>query len=724
MKVSVIYNKKEFDESDVISRFGLINKEAYNPETVEKVAAALEKGGHNVRIIEGNKNVIETLQEFMPQVVAGRVPGMVFNMAYGIQGRSRYTHIPALLEMMGIPYVGSGPAGHAVALDKVMSKMIFQKNNLPTPEYRVVSTREDDFLDVDFFPVIVKPRNEAVSMGMVVAYDTKTLKDAVLDMLEEGRQVFIEQFIPGREFAVGVLGNDSYMETLPIVEIDLQGDPNAIQSHDDKTLTPRGKICPANIDDKLAEQLRHFTKASFNALGLHDFARVDFRVSESGEIYILEINSMASLGPTGSYVFAAKTAGYNYTTLVNRMLEVAAMRYFGPEFQNDKPQEQKENGPAKKQNLNTRIRSFIRSQMPTFVDFLKHSSEINTNVFNSDGVNSYGKLLTERLGNLGFTCQAFPQTEVGNFLYFKNHFHEVNDILLVIHLDSALDYTSYSAFNIDKGRIKGSGAAGQKGGITLMAAALHSLKFTKVLSKIKIGIFAATDETIGGRFSKKILREISANSKIAAGMNTTGKNGAIIKSAPGEMHYIAEYNSTEKTQGNENELVEILTKKVAALLKLSNTGNGTAIYISEIKSNSYSDSRTDHAMLKIAANYRLPSEKEELDKKIRETATRNIRGKINSSIRRQMSRDPLFREQKNGTLFEMVKKMADELEVIISEGKSTRSSNICNTEDIPALDGFGPIGGDFGTGNEFILRDSIMDRAVLLAKLIYESREK
>ena len=99
MKVAIIHN---MDMTGVINRFGLQNKEIYNPKTIKLVAEALEIGGHNVDAIDGNMHVIESLQEFMPRVMEGERLGMVFNMAYGIQGESRYTHLPAMLEMLGI----------------------------------------------------------------------------------------------------------------------------------------------------------------------------------------------------------------------------------------------------------------------------------------------------------------------------------------------------------------------------------------------------------------------------------------------------------------------------------------------------------------------------------------------------------------------------------------------------------------------------------------------
>ena len=135
MKVALIYNENKIDPNDVINVFGMTTKEHYSTKAVERVAQSLEKGGHTVKVIEGDIHLNDELKEFMPKVVAGENPGMVFNMAYGIQGQNRYTHIPAMMEMLGIPYIGSGPAGHAVVQDKVLTKIILQKNKIPTPDF-------------------------------------------------------------------------------------------------------------------------------------------------------------------------------------------------------------------------------------------------------------------------------------------------------------------------------------------------------------------------------------------------------------------------------------------------------------------------------------------------------------------------------------------------------------------------------------------------------------
>ncbi len=192
------------------------NREIYNENTVNMVATALESHGHNVEIIDGNMNVIESLQGFMPKVLDGEKMGMVFNMAYGIQGESRYTHIPSLLEMIGIPYVGSNPSGHALALDKVIAKVVMQKHHISTPNFWVYSSHLEDMSDVEY-PVIIKPKMEAVSFGLKVVDNEKDLKDAVAFIIKAyQQQALVEQFIRGREFAVGVIGNRP-VETFPVL---------------------------------------------------------------------------------------------------------------------------------------------------------------------------------------------------------------------------------------------------------------------------------------------------------------------------------------------------------------------------------------------------------------------------------------------------------------------------------------------------------------------------
>ncbi len=319
MRVLIIYNS---DFSKVLFKLPKQTKEIYSPKTINKIAYALKAKGHYVEIADGNIEIIDRLKNFFSK---GR--GIVFNLSYGIQGEDRYAHIPSLLEMLGVPYTGSSPEGHTLALDKAVTKIILKYYNIPTPDFHVYSSIDQDFSKVRF-PAIVKPLKEALSLGIKVVKNVDELKDAVSRITEEFHQdAIVEEFIRGREFSVGLIGNDEDLETLPVLEFDFGGNPDAIQTTYLKKHKPIKKICPAHIDEEKTKKMQELSKKVFHILGLRDYARADLRMDLNGNIYILEINSQASLGTTGSFVKAASTAGYSYEDLIEKILKTAVKRY-------------------------------------------------------------------------------------------------------------------------------------------------------------------------------------------------------------------------------------------------------------------------------------------------------------------------------------------------------------------------------------------------------------
>jgi D-alanine-D-alanine ligase len=722
MKIAVIYNHLEIDDSDVINIFGTRNKERYNPKTVEKVATALEKGGHNVRVLKGNMYIIESLQQFMPKVVRGERPGMVFNMAYGIQGQSRYTHIPAMLEMVGIPYVGSGPDGHTIALDKVLSKMLFQRNNLPTPSFWLFSKPDEDCSNVEY-PVIVKPKMEAVSFGLRVVDNETDLKAAISFITEEyNQQALVESFIPGREFAVGLLGNVPNLEVLPIVEIDLCGDPQAIQSIDDKMVKPRGKICPPDISQALTDAINQLAINAFNSLGLHDFARVDIRMNQDNELYLLEINSMASLGMTGTYVHSSKVKGYSYSALVNRMVDVAAFRYFGDSFLQDADNDS--NSKKKSEPLHFRIRNYIRSQLSTIEDYLEQMVRINTNLNNVEGLNTLGNWISTRFNHLGFHRQSYPQSEVGNILYFSNHLKDNNDVLILGHLDSKYDFDTYVPFHEERGRIIGSGVAESKGGIAIILGAIHALRFTRSLKNVRCGILLTSDDSIGGRFSKKLIAELAQQSKCVINTKYGDIQGGIVTGCAGTREYqifLSNIKSMKKNQAPKD-IIAFVTKKVTAWQKLTSEEKGLFVKVVKLNAWAAEGISSDHASVTLFVRFNEKNKSKEIDLQIIQIAEKNTGNDFQVQIKRSFRRLPVHESEVNLKLFNHIKKIADQLEIRITSIHRNSSSDICHVpEQIPALDGFGPIGGDCQSPNEYIIRDSLIDRSALLALIIHKS---
>lgn len=717
MKVAIIFNK---DLTGVIHRFGLQNKEKYNPNTVNKVAEALERGGHNVQIIDGNMHVIESLQEFMPKVIEGEHTGMVFNMAYGIQGESRYTHLPSMLEMLGIPYVGSGPAGHALALDKVITKVIMQRYNIQTPHFWVFSTDEDNVSDIQY-PAIVKPKMEAVSYGLKVVHNEDELREAVKYIISEFRQqALVEQFIYGREFCVGLLGNGD-PEAFPIVEIDLGDDPEAVQTEFDKLNNPRKKICPTNVSRDLAARMVELSKQAFKVLGLKDFARVDIRMDKDDNIYLLEINSMASLGLTGSYVHAAQVAGYDYTRLVNKMLDVAVVRYFSERFhvQNDLP-------PTKtKIPLSIRLRGFLRSNTDKTEKLLAKMVNINSYVRNVDGVNTLGKFVQKRLKPLGFELQIIPQVEIGNMLFFSNTNSEL-DILFLNHLDSSTPFTKHINYRETTHKLYGTAIWNSKGGLAVMITTLRALRFTRLLRKMKIGILLTTDATLQSRITKNTIIEILKKPKTVIGLSGASPAGSVITSRSGAAVYDCQMNLEN---ANSVEDIAMANASFNSLLanfnKLSSETDNVLVTLRDVTMKSGISTLYAHGEASLSVRFNDKHQEEMIDQKIhqivKKTKSRKCRFQISGSVRRP----PMIRTQEVERLYTLIKDICCSLDIRVSEEHRWSSSDICFVESTkPQIDGLGPVGSAPHDDEEYILRHSLSDRATLLAMLLNMLRQK
>jgi D-alanine-D-alanine ligase len=238
---------------------------------------------------------------------------------------------PAMLEMAGIPYTGSSPLGHALALDKVITKQLIRDAGVSTPNFCVMH-RGSAYAGGLRFPVVVKPRHESTSFGLQLVREPSQLSDAVEAIVAQYQQdALVEEYIEGREICVALLGNEE-LDILPLIEQGFGEREMRLITWEDKTHRAAAepqKICPAQVSNTLAAILRDISIATFRACGCRDYARVDIRIDDSGQPYVLEINSMAALGMGASYVLSAKTAGLSFSTLVNRILDVAHRRYFG-----------------------------------------------------------------------------------------------------------------------------------------------------------------------------------------------------------------------------------------------------------------------------------------------------------------------------------------------------------------------------------------------------------
>jgi len=713
VKIAIIYNK---DLTGVINTFGIQNKETYNPATVKRVANALIKGGHNVEILDGNMHIIESLHEFMPRVIDGEQMGMVFNMAYGIQGESRYTHIPSLLEMLGIPYVGSNPSGHALALDKVITKIMMQRAGIPTPDFWVFSSNDEN-MDEVIFPAIVKPKMESVSFGLRVVNDQKELKEAVGFIIEEfQQQALVEQFIRGREFAIGLIGNNP-VEAFPVLEFDMNNDPDAIQSLDNKRTSVRKKICPTDIPEDIAGEMVKQSIAAFKTLQLRDFARVDIRMDSNNNFYLLEINSMASLGETGSYPFAAAVAGYDYNALVNKMLDTAVVRYFANSTLLSEDTEKQKKIP-----LATRVRGFIRSRQEYLEGELEKMININTHAKNIPGITQLSNIIKKHMGTLGFEFEVIPQVDTGNIYFYTNNGNENYDILLLTCLDNPEKSSQHEYFGKTEQKITGTGSWENKGGLIVMLAALQALKFTRLLKKLKIGVLLTTDSTLQSKISKSIIRDKAQDVKYIIGLHGASPDSSIITSRSGAAVYKC---AMSLTRNDESEHVPLAVSTFAKLINtwadITDKEKGVVVAPSEMMLQSNITHPFAHGEATLSVRFNDTDDYKNFDEKIKNAIPKKhkslLRFQIDGGIRR-----PAMKETEKITAFwEIIKNLANKLDIRIIKGHRWSSADICFIEgNKHIVDGMGPVGNKPQKNAEYILRHSIIEKATLLAMTLYE----
>ncbi len=316
--------------------------------TINSILLAIRSGGYECEFFEGNTSLIKTLPKYKPDIC--------FNICEGHYGDSREAHIPAILEMLRIPYTGSRVLTLALALDKPMTKRVLDFHGLPTPSFQTFE-RVDEPLDPTLkFPLFVKPSREGTSMGVSlksVVRNEDELREQVKEIVQRYHQpALVEEYIDGREVTVGMVGNlngpiarriphdpdlpriQSGLRFLPPMEVDLQPflDTDVVYSNRLKVALAAdlNYICPAPLDEDVVDELNWLSAAVFRVCGALDVARVDFRldVNDNWKPYILEINPLPGLSPgTSDLVIAANADHMSHEELVLTILQTAMQRY-------------------------------------------------------------------------------------------------------------------------------------------------------------------------------------------------------------------------------------------------------------------------------------------------------------------------------------------------------------------------------------------------------------
>jgi len=304
--------------------------ECDSQKTVDSIAEAIRKAGHNVLPVEADRN--------LPGWLAKTEVDVAFNIAEGFEGDAREARVPALLELMEIPYTGSGVLSLVLALDKAKSKQIFRFNGVPTPNFQLF-LHPDEPLDSKLkFPLIVKPNTEGSAKGITassVVADERALRAQVRYVFETYSQgILVEEYIEGTELTIGILGAD---QILPILEVDFSECKGSgeffyswrmkeYQGNREMKLTPRF-WCPARLDPAVTQAVQSVAWKAARVLGTRDLARVDIRLSSEGIPYVLEVNPLPGMDPDESNLpVMARAAGMSYEAFIHRLLNLAIER--------------------------------------------------------------------------------------------------------------------------------------------------------------------------------------------------------------------------------------------------------------------------------------------------------------------------------------------------------------------------------------------------------------
>lgn len=295
------------------------------PTTVEAIAGAIRSAGHEVVMLGHAGRLVAQLETLQVD--------LVFNIAEGRGTRNRESQIPMLLELRGLPYVGSDALTLGISLDKIVAKQVFIAEGIPTPRYFQV--REVRALTASPlpFPLIVKPRQEGSSKSLSdrsLVHSLEELKTQADWLIRTYHQpALVEEFIQGREFTVAMIGNDP-PEALPSVQLQLDGrtDLGTLFYTFAQITSPTMRyLCPSQIPEALERHLRALAVRAYQAVECRDFGRVDFRVDAQGRPYVLEINPLPSLSTEDAFQIVADHLKVSYDSMIHRILQAAITRY-------------------------------------------------------------------------------------------------------------------------------------------------------------------------------------------------------------------------------------------------------------------------------------------------------------------------------------------------------------------------------------------------------------
>jgi D-alanine-D-alanine ligase len=715
MKVAVVYNR---DSRQVINLFGTPNREKIGLKTIRRIADALKSRGHQVIALEGDKDLVDRLEEFMPRVMKGERPGMVFNVSYGIQGQARYTHVPAVLEMVGIPYVASGPLAHSLALDKVVTKMILRQHELPTPDFAVLDAPDAPLPDLAF-PLIVKPKNEAVSFGLRVVRNERELREGAKVIFDRFEQpVLAEQYIEGREINVGLIGNHP-PEAFPPVELVFGGEGPPIYTYEDKTGRSGRRIehrVPAPIGEEMTEKARDIARRAFSALGCYDCARVDMRLDAEGKLYILEINSLPSLGEHGSYLVGAAHVGMSFEDVVHRLVEVASARYFGTP---EPPKIDVRSG-----DVGTQVFSYLTQRRDRIERSLRDWCQLSSHTSDPVGLREAGDRFDRLMEELGLrrvddlTDERVCRTwETGSGLQ--------DGTLFIGHLDVPHEAeVAPQVFRREPEWLFGEGIGTSRAPLVMLEYVLRALRSMRQLRRQPIGILYYQDEGRDARYSAETIRKAASRVSRVFVLRPGNVGDHVVTQRRGQRKYRFRIEGESIRPGRASKKPEPLRwawGKLEEFASLTSQQQRISISTMHLRTERLPMLLPHRVTATLLLTYPETAVADEVEERMRAALGRKG---PRWELERVSDRPPMKERRSTLRLARAVESVAEKWEIPLRHESSVwasvgglvppRTSCLC---------GVGPVARDIGTPQEAVQRISLVQRTLLLAEYMARKSE-
>ena len=710
MRVAVVYNR---DSQNVINLFGMPNQERIGLATIKRLTEALRRGGHQVTAFEADKELISKLESFMPRVVAGERPGMVFNVSYGLQGQARYTHVPSILEMVGIPYVASGPLGHSLALDKVVTKMILRQNDIPTPDFAVLDTAGAPIPADLPYPMIVKPKNEAVSFGLAVVNDPDELRESAQVIFDRfGQPVLAEQYIEGREVNVGLLGN-APAEPFPPVMLSF-GDGPQIYTYEDKTGRSGRTIrplCPAPISAELTAQAQQIAVRAFSALGLYDCARVDMRMDDGDNLYVLEVNSLPSLGEHGSYLVGAAHVGMDFAAFVNRLVEVASARYFGTPH--PPPVDARTADPSE------RAFQYITQRRDRMEQSLQRWVGVSSRTDDPLGLSRASERAGRIFGDLGMRPVQELTDEPEAYTWETARGLD-GGILLLAHIDVPVVAAGVrQGFRRDPEWLYGEGVGRSRAPLVMLEYALRALRSIRSLRRLPLGVMLYSDEGRDAVQSEHLIRQAAGRAAQVLVCRPGTVGNGILTQRRGSRRYelIVEGDRLSPGQiGRRRTVVGWTCEKLQSIGALNSPGKRISVATLDLRTERHAMFVPHRVEASLMMSYLDAARADETEKAMRAALGRSG---PRWSLERLDDRPPMRDRPNNRGLVEALEAAAARWDIPV-ERESSAWPSVAGLvpPETAVVCGMAPVTRDRGTPDEAVQRISLVQRTLLLSEYL------